>query len=137
MSGEDKFIKKYKQPEQLIGKIDFKSKNPLPPPIEELEAHDLPIVCFDASTKGFISGGSDGVLQVREYSNFSAVRMYKVHGWKASNLKCVTKSSIAGIVYTGSEDGCFQIWRVSQGPQVALSDTYKIEEPAYKPLSKA
>jgi len=36
MTGDDKFIKKYRQPEELIAKVDFKSKFPIQPPLEEI-----------------------------------------------------------------------------------------------------
>lgn len=45
-SGEDKLIKKYRQPEELLAKVDFRAKQPIPPPLEELEAHDLKVVCW-------------------------------------------------------------------------------------------
>jgi hypothetical protein len=32
-SGEDKLIKRYRQPEELLVKVDFKSKQPIPPPL--------------------------------------------------------------------------------------------------------
>lgn len=49
-----------------------------------------------------MSGGADGMLHVREYSNFNALKVFKVHGWKESNLKIVSKSAINGIIYSGS-----------------------------------
>ena len=33
-TGEDKFIKKYRQPEDLLAKIDFKTKVPVPAPLD-------------------------------------------------------------------------------------------------------
>lgn len=42
-TGSDTFIKKYRQPEEHLAKIDFKTKTAIPPPLEEIEAHDLRI----------------------------------------------------------------------------------------------
>jgi hypothetical protein len=81
-SGDDKMFKKYKQPEELLAKVDYKSKAAIPPPIEEIEAHDLKISCIDSRNTVIISGGVDGSVQIRDSSNFNQVKSYKAHGWK-------------------------------------------------------
>lgn len=110
-SGEDKFIKKYRQPEELLAKVDFRSKQPIPPPLEEIDAHDLRVVYWECGPKWLVSGGADGTVQLRESGNLSAVLGYKVAGWKQESLSSVAFSSKGG-VYAGSHDGCFQVWRI-------------------------
>ncbi len=41
-TGKDKILKKYKQPEELITKMDLRMKVPGSVPLEELEGHPLP-----------------------------------------------------------------------------------------------
>jgi hypothetical protein len=40
-TGSDKVLKRYKHPDEFLLDIDFKSKEPPKPPINELDGHDL------------------------------------------------------------------------------------------------
>lgn len=82
MTGDDKFIKKYRQPEELIAKVDFKSKFPIQPPLEEIQAHDLRITCWSRFDKYLVSGSADGTVQIRDVSSISQYKSFQVAGWK-------------------------------------------------------
>jgi WD40 repeat protein len=113
--------------------VDFRSKQPIAPPLEELEAHDLRVVCWECGPKWLVSGGADGTVQLRESGNLSAVKSYKVAGWKQENLSAVSYS-LKGGIYTGSNDGCFQVWRIEGAEQ--LPDEHKVEEVTFKRIGK-
>ena len=70
LTGKDKFLKKYKIPDELIAKTNPGFKAP-PAPIEELNGHPLPVnVCFTSQQSGLlVSGAQDGSIFVREIAN--------------------------------------------------------------------
>jgi len=82
------------------------------------------VVCWECGPKWLVSAAADGTVQLRETSNLSSVKNYKVAGWKQESLTSVSCSSKGGI-YAGSQDGCFQVWRI-EGAE-ALPDEHKVE----------
>lgn len=116
----------------MLAKVDFKSKVSIPPPLDEIDAHDLKILCWKVTGKWLVTGAADGTVQIRDTSNLSQVKSYKVVGWKEQNLGWVTASKTGG-VYAGSHDGCFQVWR---GGDEVQGDEHKVEEASYKKLPK-
>jgi hypothetical protein len=67
--GEDKFLKKYEYPNELINKIDF--KKPPNPPVEEHKSHDLMTTCYDFSNeiKFMVTGSKDGNFILRNMNS--------------------------------------------------------------------
>ena len=52
-------------PEDLVSKVEFKSKFAIQPPLEEIEAHDLKITCWNRVGNHLVSGSADGTVQIR------------------------------------------------------------------------
>lgn len=131
-TGDDKLIKKYRQPEEPLSKVDFRSKTPLPLPLEELDGHDLRITTWQLSGKWLVSGSADGSVQVRDTGALGQVRTCRALGWKEESVGAVGVGS-NGWVLVGSRTGCLQVWK---GEGEAGSDEHKVEEAAFRRVGK-
>jgi len=117
-TGEDKVIKKYRQPEELFAKVDFYSKFAIQPPLEEYEAHDLKITTWNKKGNYLVSGAADGTIHMRDFGNFGRVESIQAAGWREEGIGCVAPSKNGG-VYVGTISGCFQVW---QPLEISLPD---------------
>ena len=97
----------------MITKVDFRAKTNIPPPVEEIEGHDLPTICFNVHKNYLVSGGSDGSLQIRSYKDFNNFSEIRSHGWRDINLSVVGCSNVDGIYYSCGKDGSFYVWNTN------------------------
>ena len=110
-TGTDTFIKKYKQPDEPISKFNPEAKPAIPPPIEQLEAHDLETLTMEVADKKFISCGRDGTVQFRNTDNFGIYETMVVQGWKNGNLSACAFSQEDGLFFTCGRDGIVSMWK--------------------------
>jgi WD40 repeat protein len=114
--GDDKIMKKYEYPNEKFSQIDMK-KAP-PPPLQELTSHSLGVQCW-ATTKEFkmfVTGGKDGVIQLRNMSNFEKVNEIKAHTLFTGGVTAIAFSNTRSTLYTAGGDGSLMAWTIGGKP---------------------
>jgi WD40 repeat protein len=117
VTGRDKILRKYKQPEELLSKMDFKVKAANTPPIEELDGHDLTTNCISFSVKNgeLVTGGRDGTIIVRSGEMLSQVKnKIQSHNLASNGVSVVLASNIGRRVYSAGFDGSLFIWALEK-----------------------
>ena len=104
-------MKKYKQPDQPITKFNPEAKQAIPPPLEELDAHDLETTHFSMDEKRLISCAKDGTVQIRSFENFGTPKTFVVQGWRNANLTFCCLSQDDGLFFTCGKDGAVAMWK--------------------------
>ena len=114
LTGKDKILKKYKQPDELIIKMDLRIKVPGSVPLEELDGHALPTNCLLIAPNNTIcvSGGMDGTLFLRNLKNLATVTEIKAHNYKSQGVSALAFSSNSYLLYSGGKDGSLFIWEL-------------------------
>lgn len=67
-----------------------------------------------SSKENFLSAGTEGTVQIRDYINFKDAQTLKVYGWKSQTIKYISPSSTKGIAYVSGTDGSFYVWKYLQ-----------------------
>jgi WD40 repeat protein len=114
LTGRDKILKKYKQPDELIIKMDLRIKVPGSIPIEELDGHALSTNCLLIAPNNALcaSGGVDGSIFLRNLKTLSNVTEIKAHNYKSNGVSALTFSHNSYILYSGGKDGSLFLWEL-------------------------
>lgn len=114
LTGKDKILKKYKQPDELLIKMDLRIKVPGSVPLEELEGHSLTANCLLISPNGVmcVSGGSDGSIFVRNTKSLENVTEIKAHNYKSMGVSALGFSSNSYLLFSGGKDGALLVWEL-------------------------
>jgi len=114
LTGKDKILKKYKQPDELLIKMDLRIKVPGSIPLEELDGHPLPTNCLLTSPNNQMcaSGGFDGSIFIRNLKMMSNVTEIKAHNFKFDGVSALTFSSNSFVLYSGGKDGSLLLWEL-------------------------
>ena len=115
LTGKDKILKKYKQPDELIIKMDLRIKVPGSIPLEELDGHPLPTNCLIISPNNSmcVTGGSDGSIFIRNLKMLSNVTEIKAHNYKSFGVSALTFSSNSYLLFSGGKDGSIFLWELN------------------------
>lgn len=134
LTGQDKILKKYKQPEELLSKLDMKIKIGLPP-LEELDGHDLPanILRSQNDFRIVFSGSCDGTIIIRNMNQLTDLKKIKAHNLKSRGVSALDYSRRHKLCFSGGFDGSFLVWRFGD---VQLSSTEKTQFPQASKAAK-
>lgn len=114
LSGKDKILKKYKQPDELLIKMDLRIKVPGSIPLEELDGHVLQTNCLLTSPNNALcaSGGCDGAIFLRKLKILPQVTEIKAHNYKTSGVSALSFSANSYLLFSGGKDGSLFIWEL-------------------------
>eukprot|EP00825_Cyclidium_porcatum_P004670 TRINITY_DN1220_c0_g1_i2.p1 TRINITY_DN1220_c0_g1~~TRINITY_DN1220_c0_g1_i2.p1 ORF type:complete len:1061 (-),score=222.02 TRINITY_DN1220_c0_g1_i2:1563-4745(-) len=131
LTGNDKILKRYKQPEEQLAKLDMKVKIGLPPS-EELDGHDLSVNVIKSQIEQriVVSGSCDGTIIIRNMDQLSETKKIKAHNLKSKGVSSIEYSKKHKLCYSGGFDGSFLIWKfgdvqISSGEKVQFSQVSK------------
>lgn len=136
VTGKDKILRKYKQPEEVLAKMDWKVKAANTPPIEEIDGHDLRTnyICYSQKNNELVSGGMDGTIIVRSGDVLSQVKnKIQSHNLATHGVSVVWASNIGKRVYSAGFDGSLFIWALDK---MNLTTGYVKKEPLPKGIHK-
>ncbi|EGR30550.1 hypothetical protein IMG5_129360, partial [Ichthyophthirius multifiliis] len=113
LTGKDKILKRYKQPEELLQKMDTRIKQG-GVPLEEQDGHPLPcnVMVVNSQYNYLISGSQDGTVFLRNLDKLQDIQQIKAHNWKNKGVCSLCFSKKYKILYTGGYDGSFFIWNL-------------------------
>jgi hypothetical protein len=103
LTGKDKYLRHYPMPDEKLEKVIENKYLPPEVPIDELKAHDLPINCAIQLNQMLITGGKDGVIQIRE--NKVIRKEYKSHSFLRKGVATILYSQQKGVLFAGGFDG--------------------------------
>ena len=119
LTGKDKFLKKYKIPDELVAKTNPSAKAP-PAPIEELPGHPLPVnACFISFNGEYLlSGAQDGSISVREIANPAKHTQFKAHNFKSNGVCSLEMGREISIIYSGGYEGSLFSWFIDEDMEI-------------------
>jgi len=138
LTGKDKFLKKYKIPDELVAKTNPGVKAP-PSPLEELNGHPLPAnVCFTSHNSQFlVSGAQDGSICVREIANLTKPTHFKAHNFKSNGVSALEMGREVGIIYSGGFEGSLFSWMADEDAETPERENpMKIDDPEVEDLEE-
>ncbi|EAR97028.3 hypothetical protein TTHERM_00196190 (macronuclear) [Tetrahymena thermophila SB210] len=127
MTGKDKIVKRYKQPEELYAKMDTRIKVG-GAPIEEQDGHPLPTNAMIISDQFnlLITGGQDGSIYLRNLEKLSEFQQIKSHNWKINGVSTLDFSKKYKLLYSGGYDGSFFAWSLDKVSFQNIQRNYEI-----------
>lgn len=104
-TGDEKVIRRYKQPEDHVRDMDMRPRAPFTP-LDELDGHELTTnyLRFKEGAGAFVSGGLDGSVIRRSAKSSDLVKVQTQSHVKGGISAC-SCSEIYPILYTGGFDG--------------------------------
>jgi WD40 repeat protein len=108
-TGEDKLIRRYKQPEDLL---DLKVRPPFSP-LEEYDGHDLRTNCLSYYKEQgvFLSGGLDGTIMKRSLKEPSRPSKFKAHNYLTGGVSWCSLSERYPLIFSGGFDGSILVFK--------------------------
>ena len=138
LTGQDKYLKKYKIPDELIAKTNPGVKAP-PSPIEELNGHPLPAnVCFTSYNSAYlVSGAKDGSIFVREIANPTKHTHFKAHNFKSGGVSSLEMGREISIIYSGGYEGSLFSWLTDEDVEIPERENQmKIDDVAVEEMEE-
>jgi len=111
-TGEEKVVRRYKQPEELLRDMDLRPRPPFTP-IEELDGHDLRTNCisFKEGAEAFVSGGEDGCVIKRSSKDTSSCITIRSQSYLLKGVSACGLSDKYPLVYSAGFDGSILIFK--------------------------
>jgi len=117
LSGADKLLKKYKQPDDIYLKtqeIKFKIGAA---PLEEFDGQALPVNIMKSSEEfnWLACGSRDGTIRLRDLDNPGQFVNIPAQNILHRGVSALEFSNKGRLVYSGGYDGSLFLWRVEEG----------------------
>ena len=111
-TGEEKVVRRYKQPEELLRDMDLRPRPPFTP-IEELDGHALRTNCmsFKEGADSFVSGGEDGCVIKRSSKDTSRCITVRTQSYVLQGVSACSLSDRYPLVYSGGFDGSILVFK--------------------------
>ena len=136
VTGEDNYLKVYEYPDEILTPKDM--RKPAAPPEEEVDGHKLHTTAWSCSSDGkfLATGGKEGEIKIRLYSNLKEPRKVTVHNTQSGGVHAMSFGQDKMYLYSGGGDGSIflinlsgkQLPTASNQPEFNLTELEEIEE---------
>lgn len=103
MVGQDRILKRYKQPDKPIAELNMKKRTP-PEALEKVEAMSLLCSMIKCNDSGLILAGEDGCVQKRPVNNLGQVTEARAQSLHQGGVSCIHEIS-KELLVAGGFDG--------------------------------
>lgn len=113
-TGDEKVIRRYKQPEDLLRDMDLRARPPFTP--VEMDGHDLKTTCMSyvEGIGSFVSGGQDGAVIRRSSKEGGVVESVKAQNYVGGGVSACAASRKYPLLIAGGFDGCLLVFSLEQ-----------------------